>query len=66
MRFAGAPITWASKMQTITAMSTGGVHRSLHQLKGCHPHDGNAPGGKGAWSQGGLLAAESALHCLQR
>ena len=34
----------------------GGVHRSLHQLKGGHPHDGDAPGGKGAWSSSGLSA----------
>ena len=42
----------------------GLIYSPLHELKGGHPHDGDAPGGKGAWSQDGLPATESALHRL--
>ena len=43
----------------------GGVHHSLHQLEGDYPHDGDAPGGKGAWTSGGISASKSALHSLR-
>ena len=44
----------------------GGIHRSLHQLEGSYPHDGDAPGGKGAWTSDGLPASKTALHSLRR
>ena len=44
----------------------GGIHRSLHQLEGSHPHDGDAPGGKGARAPGELPASERTLHGIRR
>ena len=62
--FAGAPISWASKMQTITAMSTTeaeyiALSTSLREVI---PMMGMLQDGKGAWTHDGLSASKSALH----
>ena len=42
----------------------GGIHRPLHQLEEGYSHDGDAPGGKGAWTPSRLPASESTLHSI--
>ena len=66
VRFAGAPITWASKIQTITALSTTEAEYIVlsTSLREVIPFDGHAQESYGSRGTDRQLIPQNPLHCF--